>query len=348
MSGNLETELEAILRAAPSLMQVMEKACALDLPDWLIFSGAIYQRALNHLTGRDADYGIKDYDLGYFDPDVSYESEDVVIRRVAAAFEPPLREMVEVRNQARVHLWFEGKFGEPYEPLGFTAQALERFTSATFAVGARLERDGRMTIVAPIGPPSAAIAVAVLPIGAVPADARGQGVEAPIKVGPLPIGEAVGPITGLQARDGPVLRPEARRLAARQATVANAAVDAVVQAVLPIIDAHPAATRPAPVVPAFLAVMPVETDPPGQGVEPFVEIVALPTREPVGLIAGFQHRKVAKRLAQLAGLARGQVAGGHPAVDAGVQIGLALVDGSPALGGRGARGQGQGGRGDQG
>lgn len=146
-----EAELEAILRAAPSLMRVMETARILDLPDWLIFSGAIYQRVLNHLTARDPDYGIKDYDIGYFDPDTSYEAEDVVIRRVAAAFTPPLRDMVEVRNQARVHLWFEGKFGEPYEPLRSSAEALSRFTSATFAVGARLEADGAMTIQAPFG-----------------------------------------------------------------------------------------------------------------------------------------------------------------------------------------------------
>ncbi|WP_304169005.1 nucleotidyltransferase family protein [Phenylobacterium aquaticum] len=148
----LERRLEDILRAAPSLMQVMETARALDLPDWLIFSGAIYQRALNHLTGRDPDYGIKDYDLGYHDgSDVSYEAEDRVIQRVAAAFAPPLREMVEVRNQARVHLWFEAKFGEPYEPLADSAEALTRFTSPTFGVGARLEADGRMRIVAPFG-----------------------------------------------------------------------------------------------------------------------------------------------------------------------------------------------------
>jgi hypothetical protein len=151
MSGELERRLEGILRASPSLMQVLETARTLDLPDWLIFSGAIYQRVLNHLTGRDLDYGIKDYDLGYFDPDISYDAEDRVIRRVAAAFEPPLRELVEVRNQARVHLWFEGKFGEPYAPLSQTAEALDRFTSSTFSVGARLETDDRLTIVAPFG-----------------------------------------------------------------------------------------------------------------------------------------------------------------------------------------------------
>ncbi|MEO8114942.1 MAG: nucleotidyltransferase family protein [Phenylobacterium sp.] len=152
MSQALRDRLEAIVRGTPNLMQVLAKARALDLPDWLIFSGAVYQPVLNQLTGRPADYGIKDYDLGYFDPsDTSYEAEDVVIRRVAEAFAPPLREMVEVRNQARVHLWFEGKFGEPYGPLTSSAEALQRFVSPLFAVGVRLEADDRLTVLAPFG-----------------------------------------------------------------------------------------------------------------------------------------------------------------------------------------------------
>jgi uncharacterized protein len=151
MSAVLERRLEAIIRAAPSLMQVLETARELGLPDWMVFSGAVYQRVLNHLTGRDPDYGIKDYDLGYFDPDTSYDAEDRAIRRVAGAFAPPLREMVEVRNQARVHLWFEGKFGEPYAPLARTAEALGRFVSPLFAVGVRLETDDSLTIAAPFG-----------------------------------------------------------------------------------------------------------------------------------------------------------------------------------------------------
>jgi uncharacterized protein len=109
---DLRERLAAIVRATPPLMQVLSVARRLCLPDWLVFSGAVYQPVLNHLTGRALDYGIKDYDLGYFDgSDLSYEAEDAVIRRVRAAFDEPLRSMVEVRNQARVHLWFEAKFG---------------------------------------------------------------------------------------------------------------------------------------------------------------------------------------------------------------------------------------------
>lgn len=152
MSQAQRNRLEAIVRATPNLMHVLETARELALPDWLIFSGAVYQPVLNHLTGREPDYGIKDYDLGYFDAaDVSYEAEDVVIRQVAAAFAQPFSEMVEVRNQARVHLWFEGKFGEPYAPLSSSAEALSRFTSTVFAVGVRLEADGALTVHAPFG-----------------------------------------------------------------------------------------------------------------------------------------------------------------------------------------------------
>jgi hypothetical protein len=150
--SDLEDRLRGILRRTPRLMQVLETARRLALPDWLVFSGAVYQPVWNHLTGRPLDHGVRDYDLGYFDAsDISYEAEDFVIRQTAATFEPPLREMVEVRNQARVHLWFEDHFGEPYEPLSSTAEALTRFAAPTFAVGARLEPDDSLMIEAPFG-----------------------------------------------------------------------------------------------------------------------------------------------------------------------------------------------------
>ena len=150
--SELAERLTAIVRAAPTLMRVLVTVRSLDLPDWLVFSGAVYQRVLNHLTGRPEDYGVRDYDLGYFDTsDISYEAEDAVIRRVAAAFDETLRDAVEVRNQARVHVWFEDHFGEAYTPLSCTAEALERFVSPMFAVGVRLKAGDRLHLAAPFG-----------------------------------------------------------------------------------------------------------------------------------------------------------------------------------------------------
>ena len=147
----LERRLEDILRAAPSMMTVLALTRELDLPDWMIVSGAVYQRVWNHLTGREPDYGVRDYDVIYFDPDTSWGAEDLFIKRAAALFPAPLDALVEVRNQARVHLWFEDHFGEPYEPLSSSAEALTRFVAPAFGVGVRLEADDSLTIHAPFG-----------------------------------------------------------------------------------------------------------------------------------------------------------------------------------------------------
>lgn len=149
--GDRGAKLVGILRADPVLMQVLTTVRSLNLPDWRLFSGAVYQAVWNAQTGRPVGYGVKDYDIGYFDPDTSWDAEDVFIRRAAAALDEPLRSQVEVRNQARVHLWFPDHFNEPYDALTHTDEALGRFVAPTFAVGVRLEADDRLTVAAPFG-----------------------------------------------------------------------------------------------------------------------------------------------------------------------------------------------------
>jgi hypothetical protein len=147
----LRRDLVGMVRESAHVMRVLQCVRALELPDPLLFSGAVYQTAWNALTGRDPAYGIKDYDVGYYDNDISFGSEDRVIAAVRSALDAPLRELVEVRNQARVHLWFPEKFGQLYPPLSSTADALTRFVCPAFAVGIRLERDDSITVEAPFG-----------------------------------------------------------------------------------------------------------------------------------------------------------------------------------------------------
>ncbi|QFU30115.1 nucleotidyltransferase family protein [Brevundimonas sp. Bb-A] len=54
-------------------------------------------------------------------------------------------------KQGCVHLWFENRFGEPYEALHSTDEALGRFVAPAFAVGVRLEADDAITVAAPFG-----------------------------------------------------------------------------------------------------------------------------------------------------------------------------------------------------
>ena len=88
-------------------MHLLYRLRSLRLPQWRLVAGCLYQTVWNVLTDRPRGTGIKDYDLIYFDQDEpSWEAEDAVIRRVAAATRDCVGP-VEVRNQARVHLWFE-------------------------------------------------------------------------------------------------------------------------------------------------------------------------------------------------------------------------------------------------
>ncbi len=140
-----------IVRAEPLLMDALEGARALDLPQWRILAGAIYNSVWNALTGRPSGYGIKDIDLLYYDAgDLSWEAEDAAIRRgrdVFAASPIP----VEIRNQARVHLWFPEKFGIDFPPLTHGDEAITRYSSQTHAVGLRLDADGGLDLYAPFG-----------------------------------------------------------------------------------------------------------------------------------------------------------------------------------------------------
>jgi hypothetical protein len=142
--------LDHVLRN-PWVGEIAARASRLDLPDWYLAAGCLYQTAWNVLDGRDPQRGIADYDLIYWDgSDLSWEAEDVVIRRCAAAFadlDLPDGVAVEVRNQARVHLWYEDHFGVPCPPLRSSAEAIDRYAAFACQVGLRLtigerERDG--------------------------------------------------------------------------------------------------------------------------------------------------------------------------------------------------------------
>lgn len=143
--------LETIIRASPLLMGALEGARNLALPDTLLVAGAVYNTVWNALTARPPLHGIADVDLFYFDPDdLSYEAEDRVIQAAADRF-AGLPVPVQLRNQARVYLWFPQHFGIDYPPLASSAEGVDRFTTRAHAIGLRLAEDGSLLMHAPFG-----------------------------------------------------------------------------------------------------------------------------------------------------------------------------------------------------
>jgi uncharacterized protein len=134
-----------------TLIRVLAEAAEMGLPGWYLVAGCLYQTVWNVVTGRPPESGILDYDLAYFDvSDLSWEAEDAVIRSGNKVF-GHLPAPVQMRNQARVHLWYEQKFGVPCPPHASSEAAIDTYEATTACLGVRLEPDGRWRIYAPHG-----------------------------------------------------------------------------------------------------------------------------------------------------------------------------------------------------
>jgi hypothetical protein len=125
--------------ANPANGALLARLRPLRLPECHLAAGCLFQAVWNLASGRRPQWGVKDYDVFYFDDrDLSVEAEDAVIRRVHEAT-ADLGIEVEVRNQARVHIWYPQHFKRDYSPLRSAREGIDRFLVACTCVGIESE-----------------------------------------------------------------------------------------------------------------------------------------------------------------------------------------------------------------
>lgn len=121
---------------------ILEAWDGLDLRDGWLVAGCLFQTVWNLRVQRAPEDGIKDYDIFYFDADdLSEEAEARVQARVDRAL-GWLGVPIEVKNQARVHLWYEAHFGYPYPQLASAQEGIDRFLIPSTCVGIRPKDQG--------------------------------------------------------------------------------------------------------------------------------------------------------------------------------------------------------------
>ncbi len=154
-TSDLEARFLDIIRTDALAWSALEAAAAAHasgaLPEWRIVSGVLYNAVWNAMDGKPSGYGVKDVDIFYHDSsDPSWEAEDAVIKS-AEPFFAELAVPIEIRNQARVHLWYEQKFGRPCPAYRSVEHAIDHFASRAHCVALRLEPDGRLDLYASFG-----------------------------------------------------------------------------------------------------------------------------------------------------------------------------------------------------
>ncbi|RYC32930.1 nucleotidyltransferase family protein [Lichenibacterium minor] len=135
------------VRRNADVAALLDRLPDLGLPQCHLAAGCLFQTVWNLRAGRSPAQDIRDHDVLYWDADTSWAAEDDAIRR-AAALGAALGLALEVRNQARVHLWYEQRFGVPCPPLGSARAGIDRFLVAGTAVGIAVTTGG---VYAPFG-----------------------------------------------------------------------------------------------------------------------------------------------------------------------------------------------------
>jgi hypothetical protein len=124
-----------LVKTNPINAALLERLSALALPQCYLTAGCLFQTIWNLRSGHPPRAMIKDYDVFYFDDsDLSWEAENGVIQKVAAACDG-LDATVEVKNQARVHLWYKDRFGADYPKLRSSTDGIDRYLITCTCVG---------------------------------------------------------------------------------------------------------------------------------------------------------------------------------------------------------------------
>lgn len=145
-----EAEFVELVRRNPVNAELLRRLSQVGLQDCWLVAGCLFQTVWNVRSCREPTHGIRDYDVFYFDAsDLSWEAEDRMIKSASAHFED-LGVEVQLRNQARVHLWYEAKFGGSYPPLRSSCDGIDRFLIAGTCVGLRSVQEG-FEVHAPFG-----------------------------------------------------------------------------------------------------------------------------------------------------------------------------------------------------
>lgn len=142
--------VERAVLASPLLTPVLERWDQVALPDSWLIAGAVAQTFWNLAHSQSPSHGIKDVDIAYFDDtDLSAQAEEAHAARINAAFSKCSIHF-DVKNEARVHLWYERKFGYAIRPYISAPHAIATFPTTATSVGIRPTSTG-LAFCAPFG-----------------------------------------------------------------------------------------------------------------------------------------------------------------------------------------------------
>lgn len=145
--------LKSILNKNSELMDMLDFISKLNMPNFYIAAGSIFQTVWNYYDGNDLNFEIKDIDVIYYcnsdltvDKDLEYYN---IINEYAKSKNYSYE--IDVSNEARMHLWkTQHNQVDSMEPYKNSEDAICKWIATVHAIGITKEND-EIKVYAPYG-----------------------------------------------------------------------------------------------------------------------------------------------------------------------------------------------------
>ena len=141
-----------ILERNKDLMTILNYISELNLPNFYIAAGSVFQTIWNYYDGKPLNYGIKDIDIIYYDEvNLSKEIEKDLENKIINYFkELDINYEFDVHNEARMHLWKKENENKNIDQYKNSEDAIAQWIATIHAIGITKE-NGNIKIYAPYG-----------------------------------------------------------------------------------------------------------------------------------------------------------------------------------------------------
>lgn len=142
-----------ILEKNKELMSVLDYIEKLNLPNFYIAAGSVFQTIWNYYDGKDLNFGIKDIDIIYYNnSDLSVEKDLEYYNNINKYVKSKgFNYEIDVSNEARMHLWKkEHGQGDNVEQYKNSEDAIDKWIATVHAIGITKENN-KIKVYAPYG-----------------------------------------------------------------------------------------------------------------------------------------------------------------------------------------------------
>lgn len=156
MYKNINDQLDTlicILKKNKELMDVLDYISKLNLPNFYIAAGSIFQTIWNYYDGKELNFGIKDIDVIYFNNNDLSVEKDLEYYNIINEYvkQKKFNYEIDVSNEARMHLWkMEHGQGDKVEPYKNSEDAISKWIATVHAIGITKENN-QIKVYAPYG-----------------------------------------------------------------------------------------------------------------------------------------------------------------------------------------------------